>query len=157
MPTQTSFLNLVPKGSAIVSVMGDRKVNEKSDRKAGKKAAPQNDGWKGFVNVELNEVDKAQVRALVNDMNAVWYVVWDLVDRGYKLTISFDASHDVYNCSMTCRADREPNQGLTLSGRGGTVQAAVASFVFKHQTLLGGSWSQAFDGGGRASGPDFVG
>lgn len=112
---------------------------------ASKGAQPtqSGDGWKGFVNVELTDAQKPLVKALCSHADHLWTVIWDLIDASYKLTISNDAAHNSYNVSMTCRNQRDPNNGLTLTGRGGTVLGAMASFVFKHETLLEGKWSGA--------------
>lgn len=141
-------------------VMGvnDRKQDQKDARKAANaQPAPAGDGWKGFVNVELSDAQKPLVKALMSDMPRCWVVVWDLVDAGYKLTISNDATHNSYNVSMTCRNLKDRNMGLTLTGRGGTVEGAVASFVFKHSDILEGDWTATNAHGRRGGGEDFLG
>jgi hypothetical protein len=103
---------------------------------------PVGDGWKGFVNVELQDGHKPLVKASQENPDRLWVVVWDLIDGGYKLTISNDPQHNSYNVSMTCRAAKDINSGYTLTGRGGTVLGAVAAFVFKHDVLLEGDWTR---------------
>lgn len=123
--------------------MGMQDHQRESKRSKGTSSTqptPSGDGWKGFVNVELTDTQKPLVKALMTQGDHLWTVVWDLIDAGYKLTMSNDPSHNSYNVSMTCRVPKDPNNGLTLTGRGGTVLGAMASFVFKHETILEGRW-----------------
>lgn len=123
----------------------------------GAQPTPAGDGWKGFVNVELLDAHKPLVKASQENPDRLWVVIWDLIDGGYKLTISNDAQHNSYNVSMTCRAAKDVNNGLTLTGRGGSVLGAVASFVFKHDVLLEGDWTTGSTAQRGSGGEDYFG
>jgi hypothetical protein len=133
---------------------GDRAVNKRADAKANKAATRQDDGWQGYVNVELSTGDKEGVSELASMMDDVWATIWDLVDAGYKLSVSCDATHNTYNASLTCKNPVDKNRGLTLSGRGGMIVLALASLVYKHRVLLNRDWTthQSYSGGDRGAG-----
>lgn len=151
-----SFEGIV--GEYVVMGMNDR-IEKKPRQKKTDGAQPSlsGDGWKGFVNVELTDAQKPLVKASMSDMARLWTTVWDLVDAGYKLTISNDAQHNSYNVSMTCRNPKDVNAGLTLTGRGGTIEGAVASFVFKHSDILESDWTAVNAHGRRTGDEDFLG
>lgn len=132
----------------------DRKV----DAARKKAVTPKVDGWKGFVQVELNEAQKMQVKALRdNAMPQVWANVVGLIDEGYKLSLSFDTYNDAYVCAVTSKDVDSPNNGLTLTSRGGTLDGAVASFWYKHTSVLDGVWNNVPVKGIRKVGEDDVG
>lgn len=115
------------------------------------------DGWKGFVNVEVPENQKDFVRSLREKPDILWTVILDLVEAGYKMSVTCDMKYSLYNLSLTCKNDKDVNNGYTLSGRGGSLVGAMASFVYKHQNILEGVWSS---GAGTVKGGfdgDFVG
>lgn len=137
---------------------GKQGVDARHDKKvdaAGKRASE--DGWKGFVNVDLTADQKTAVKALALDASAVWAVIFDLVDGGYKLTITYDRANGAYVVSMTAKAAQDVNAGLTLTARGGSVQGACASFVYKHSVVLEGDWTSVGVAGGKRFGEDDVG
>lgn len=118
------------------------------DEKRGRKAdvardKAKADGWRGFVNVELTAAQKKDAAKLLTDVARLWDNLFALIEDGYKLTVSYDFDHEAYNVSLTCRADDDPNKGLTLTGRGGSVEAALVSFSYKHVTILEKVWGEA--------------
>lgn len=138
--------------------INDRALSAKEAKRAQKPAKSfEDDGWKGYVNIELNDLQRDAVKESRKDMNALWDVVWDLVDAQYKLSISYDPTHDVYNLSMTSKAAKDINAGLTLTGRGGSVHGACASFVYKHRIILEGDWRQGSIRANADKSEDFVG
>lgn len=138
------------KGRVAPDVAHDRRVD-------AAKARAQDDGWRGFVNVELNDAQKAAVKAMRADIQKCWAVVFDLVEGEYKMSLSLDAKNNAYVFSMTARREKDVNQGLTLTSRGGTVEGAVASFVYKHSVVLEGDWTTAARRGTGGMSEDDVG
>lgn len=138
------------RGKTPPDVAHDRKVD-------AAKARAVEDGWKGFVNVELTEAQKAEAKKLRENVGACWGVVFDLVEGEYKLSVSLDAKNNAYVVSMTGRKARDVNAGLTLTARGGTIEGALASFVYKHQVILEGDWTSAARRGGGGFDADDIG
>ena len=118
------------------------RVQENKRGEAGKSAnrGQTNDGWKGFVNVELSDKDKQAVKKLFEKYADAWGHILGRVAEGYKLTVSYDDPHTTWNVSLTCRALADNNLGLTLTGRGGSMQAACISLWYKDQYMLKGIW-----------------
>ena len=117
---------------------------QREERFSGKgsssKGVAGSDSWKGFVNVELSDKDKDAVRKLFDKYGEAWTHILGKVAEGYKLTISYDDPHTTFNVSLTCRALADSNLGLTLTGRGGSVQAACISLWYKDTRMLKGIW-----------------
>jgi uncharacterized protein YktA (UPF0223 family) len=114
---------------------------------AGNKNA--GDSWKGFVNIELSYQQKMEAKKLFGKYDQAWTHVLGRVAEGYKLTVSYDDQHTTWNVSLTCRALADSNLGLTLTGRGGSCQAAVVSLWYKDHDLLKGVWELSAVGGRR--------
>lgn len=140
-----------------MSVNGDAKVNSKQKAKDAAREKASADGWKGFVNYELTDDQKPEVKALALQWETVWDELLDLVLQDYKLTVSYDGSRSVWNASVTCRNPKDRNGGLTLTGRGGNFAAAAASVVYKHIYGLNRDWSKALTQTGMSFDPDDVG
>lgn len=136
----------------------ERRAEEKrSARKTTQATRPANDGWRGFVQLELVEADKPAVRALRDDPERLADNVYGMVDDGYKLSISYDTGNDSYVFSATGKREAGRNAGLTLTGRGGAIVSAMAALWYKHDTLLQRDWSNAATKTGKKFDPDDVG
>lgn len=96
--------------------------------------------WKGFVNLDLSDKQKQEVKRLFDKYGDAWTHILGRVAEGYKLTVSYDDQHTTWNVSLTCRALADSNLGLTLTGRGGSCQAACISLWFKDSRVLKGVW-----------------
>jgi hypothetical protein len=122
----------------------ERAKEEKSVRKGG--AAKEQVGaarWIGFVSCELGKDEREAVKDMIGDAARVWNALLGLVALRYKLTLSYDELHNTYNASLTCQDAANRNGGLTLSGRGGSVEAAICALWYKHDVALGGDWQRA--------------
>jgi len=129
----------------------ERQQEERRNGRGGGSGSPQsNDGWKGFVNLELSDKQKAEVKKLFDRYGDAWTHCLGRVAEGYKLTVSYDDPHTTWNVSLTCRSLADHNLGLTLTGRGGSCQAAVISLWYKDDRALKGVWElQPLAGRGR--------
>lgn len=123
----------------MAQVERQREEKKAAAREAAKSRAMA-DGWKGFINLELSDAQKTDARRWMEDPARVWDNIFTLVFAGYKLTLSYDATRSAYNLSMTCKATDDPNNGYTLSGRGGSEIAAAVSFWYKHSEVCQGRW-----------------
>lgn len=124
--------------------INDRELDRKQDAKAARRdKQAADDGWRGFVNVELSDSQKKAVKATLNKGAEQWARVIDLVMDGYKLTVSFDDRNTSFVFAMTCRDPNDDNRGLTLTARGGSLASAVAAWVYKHDEILKGRWDKA--------------
>lgn len=119
----------------------ERKQEDARDvRRSNSGGGKVQDTWKGFVNVELSDKEKLEVKKLFDKYGDAWTHLLGRVSEGYKLTVSYDDQHTTWNVSLTCRALADSNLGLTLTGRGGSCQAACISLWYKDEKMLKGIW-----------------
>ena len=119
----------------------DAKRDEKKAA-AASKSKSANSEWKGFITLELTDGQKTEVKALQADADRVFDNVFSLIDDGYKISFSYDAFHDMYICSATGKNPKSPNNGLTLTGRGGKILGAMASLWYKHDVVTERVWGE---------------
>ena len=156
--TQMCLPGFEPGGKVFPPVAQVERAKENSARKTAKKPEQKSDLWRGFVACELTESDRLRLKSWrVDNEERVWDRFYTLVDDGYKLSLSYDSHGNAYVASMTGKATGTGNDGLTLSGRGGTLHNAVSSLVFKHEILLERDWSGAGMQTQREADPDYVG
>lgn len=117
--------------------------NKREKGQSGRVSGSVDSTWKGFVNLELTDKDKAAARKLFDRYADAWGAILERVGLGYKLTVSYDDPHTTFNVSLTCRALADKNLGLTLTGRGGSMQAACVALWYKDQHVLKGDWTGA--------------
>lgn len=128
----------------------ERQKEEKHDvRRSNAGGGKVSDTWKGFVNIELSDKEKSEVKKLFERYGDAWSHILGRVAEGYKLTVSYDDQHTTWNVSLTCRALEDRNLGLTLTGRGGSCQAACISLWYKDERMLKGVWELSRVGGRR--------
>lgn len=125
-------------------------------RRSNAGGSKKSDGWKGFVNVELSDKQKTEVKKLMGNYADAWVSVMGRVAEGYKLTVSYDDPHSTWNVSLTCRALADSNLGLTLTGRGGSFMAATVSLWYKDEKMLKGVWELSAVAGRREMAEDDV-
>ncbi len=120
---------------------GDKAVNKRSDTREQASKGDANDGWIGFVNCELTDVQKAECKKLLPTFDQAWQSLHELIGLGYKMTVGYDDPHSTWNVSLTGRKGSGKNQGLTLTGRGGSEVAAYVSLWYKHEVVLKRDWT----------------
>lgn len=137
--------------------MNDRAADKKADKTAARKSSKAKfEAWRGFVDVEMTAEDKVACKAATVDFDQVWADLEELVEEGYKMTLSYDEAHTTWNVSLTCRAEKHVNEGYTMSARGGSFAAAARAFWFKHFSMLNEDWSaQAKKGSSQLAADDF--
>lgn len=131
--------------------------NKRAATKDRKKSAFQADGWRGFANVELTDVQKKAVKALLPRGEELWQWLMDVIQDGYRCSISYDGAHTSYVVSLTCREATDKNNGLTLTARGGHVTGAICALFYKHTVVLKEDWNAAVEVPDRAMGEEDVG
>lgn len=86
--------------------------------------------FRGFVNSELQEKDKKELRKLLEDLNWLYNTLGQLVLANYEVKISYDSKLFAYRCIVF--GDINSNDsGLAVSGLGGDVEKAIAVAVYK--------------------------
>ena len=93
--------------------------------------ASQN-GWVGFVNIDLTAADKKAVKEkmLTAELWHDWCETQALA--GYKISQSYDRERECFVVTMTCGNPDLPNYGYSMSQRHRYYGVAIAALVFVH-------------------------
>jgi hypothetical protein len=97
---------------------------------------------KGFLRVTLT--DKQKEAAKSADVFS-GFEEWggQLLQQGYKLSLSWDAENSVFYSTLTQTGEESPWRGWALSGRGPTPEGALKMLFYKHFTVLKEDWAKA--------------
>lgn len=124
-----------------MTVVNEARAERRDAARRKRKGAPDDTAWRGFVQCELSDLDKQHVRELLAAGETAWEYLLALVVEGYKLTLSFDYSNSSWVASLTCKRSSDPNVGLTLTARGGTVVGAMVALFYKDDAVLKREWA----------------
>ena len=112
-------------------------------KKSTKKPAnnPSN-GFKGFININLTDDDKATIKATSLTPEQLMDLLDGFIDDGYKFTFSYDDYSRCYQCIGTHKDSEHPDYGVLLSGRGSTTLKAFKQWWYMVSNMIGESdWS----------------
>ena len=101
-----------------------------------RKPLPKTAEWRGFVNAELTEIHKEDLRANPFKLEEIGECFATMIADGCKMTISYDGKNSSYVASCTDRAPDSMNAGLTVSARGSTVINATQALMYKITIIL---------------------
>lgn len=96
--------------------------------------------FKGFVNVELSETDKATFGKWSEQVD-FWQVVQFFIDDGNVFSLKVDQRSGGYSAAATQRRDDSVNAGLCINMRAGTAVKALMRLVFVLSTVVGENWA----------------
>jgi len=108
-----------------------------------KKSGDNSVSW---INLDLTEKQKAQMREVFPDDSSVFGGLQGLVEQGYKLSVSFDLRNDCVGAYAFPSLDHPENAGMALVARAATVFGALRGLVFRHEVVFKHNWRQT--GGG---------
>lgn len=110
------------------------------------KTSPSNPTFRGFLNIDLSEEDRATIKSTVYN-DADWHGdIEKWIDNGYKFTFGYDDHHRCFQV-IGARSDREhKDAGILLTGRGSTPLKAFKQWVYIQTRLVGeADWSELLD------------
>ena len=96
-----------------------------------------------FVQFELSELQKKQIREWAKNEFSFEESVVGLVDSGYKITFKWDDYGSCYGVFVTPAQADTSNVGLILTGRGSVPATALAEALFKHLIIFNGIWPRS--------------
>jgi len=102
-----------------------------------KPSQPSNTGFRGFLNINLSDEDKAIIKSTHYDL-AEWSSDLDKwIDNGFKFTFSEDEYNHCFQV-IAARQDKEHvDSGILLSARGSTAIKAFKQWVYMQTRLVG--------------------
>lgn len=114
---------------------------------ATNKSKPKNDYvMPEFVNYTLSADEKRHVQAgLTGGKVKVDALLADLASNGYKLSLSYKADKDAFNCAATQQVDGHVHKGYCFSSFAGTPTEAIAFTHFKVFTVFAGKVASEVD------------
>lgn len=96
----------------------------------------------GFIEVELDETERAACRVWINDGAQLLELMQQLADDKYTIKLSYEARNECYAAYISGHWQlNKPDAKWTLSGRGSTAGNAIRQALYKHYEILGGDWS----------------
>ena len=101
-----------------------------------------NNGWNGFVNINLGPEHRKAIKALAKSMKDKDIVgkLLEYVSDGYRVSFSPDDRNDAVVVTMTGK-EGSANAGYSFSQRHSDPMVALAAVVFCHEELCDrGSW-----------------
>jgi hypothetical protein len=128
----------LPEGGFVMGVEKE-KVLAQRDRRGSKKAASM---WLGFLDIPLSEDDKARIPGMNFEGERAFDFIAEMVEDGYKITISQDKAHSCYISTATGQHTQTGNDSYSLTGRGPDAAGSLAALAYKHIILCErGEWA----------------
>ena len=99
--------------------------------------------WGGFINVRIDEDDKAQYDLWAEDNDpTMWVNFQDYLGRGFKFSLAYDPKGDFYLATFTAAGTKLIGIDLRccLTARAPKWETAISLLMFKHEVLAHGNW-----------------
>lgn len=117
-------------------VMVARSKNNGTTTKAGSKAQ-----WTTFVEIPLGASSWEDIHKAFGDADSSFNAVQELLESGYRLSLSHNDQSDAVICSVTCKDEGSVNAGKTFSAFAGSWTDALITALYKHFVIAEGVWS----------------
>lgn len=119
-----------------------------------RKPASSSGRFNKFINISLTVEQKKDLAQSEPLVAFPLELLFDLVEEGFKVSLSEDKRNNSYRCSLTDGREGSPHEGFTMSGRGRYPAAAWASVCYRHYVICQQDWS-TFQESDEGSGSDF--
>lgn len=118
--------------------------------KGKSKAEPQDISWGGFIDLKLDDDDKAGFAAWNSEFQ--WTYLDDLLADEMKVSFSYDDNTETYLCSLTSVKHAGNGMRCVLTARANSWELALALACYKHFVMLETDWGRFTpSNGGRRS------
>lgn len=117
-------------------------------KKPAKQTHPANPSFRGFLNIDLTDEDRATIKSVKYD-SAEWVTDLDKwVDNGFKFTFGYDDYNHCFQCIGT-RSDKEHvDFGILMTGRGSTAVKSFKQWIYIQTRIIGESdWTPLLETG----------
>lgn len=105
--------------------------------------AASNPSFRGFLNIDLNETDKATIKRSEFTAELFDSFLEKKISDGLKFTFSYDDYSHCYQVIGTWNIKTHEDYGILVSGRGSTPIKAFKQWCYIVDTLIDGqSWSE---------------
>lgn len=115
----------------------------KSQKPKEKPAPPANPQFRGFLNINLSDEDKAIIKSAAYDESAYASDLEKWIDSGFKFTFQYDDYSHCFLVIGTPQAKDHEDFGILMAGRGSTPIKAFKQWVYIQTRKVGDSdWTQ---------------
>jgi len=94
-----------------------------------------------WVNIDLTVAQADHMRQLYSDVDKLLNDWQNLIESGYKVTVSEDKWNKCFSCYVIPVGEAHPNKGHILSTRGSDFLKAVRGALFRHHVLFDCVWT----------------
>lgn len=101
------------------------------------------DNFKGFINLKLNEAQKEMFGAWDVEDDDVWLLLSQLATEGYKFSNFYNQQNSTYTSMFTCNDKSSANAGYVLTAYSPNWYQSIRVLLFKHEVVLQRNWSSA--------------
>lgn len=108
-----------------------------------KTATPSTNQWTQFVDIPLTEDDFDEIGKAFPDFEQVDASVSDLLEAGYRVSLSYNAGNDAFIASVTCKNESDDNNGKTFNAFAGSWVEALQCALYKHFIKARKNWGAA--------------
>lgn len=113
---------------------------------------PNDAPWGGFINVTVNDVEKAEFHAWYDENTQhVNSMLDDLLGEGMKYGVAYDRENECYIVTLTGGLVEKANLRCCVTSRAGTWADANALAVWKHYILCAGNYGDLLATGRKRS------
>ena len=99
--------------------------------------------FKGFIEYDLTEQERADLKKREFDLVIADVALTNLVQDNYRVSFGFDFYNNTFTCSLSHKDSTHVNAGWVLVGRGSTPIKALKQVAYKHHEVFGEQWSNA--------------
>ena len=112
--------------------------------KGSSKSFSKGGSWKDkLLHIPMDGHDGDDVRTHYGDAVSLMDGIDDVVQKGYKLSISYNVGNDTFIASLSGRVEGTPNFDFTISGFAPTWDMAVGVVLYKHYIICEeGPWAE---------------
>lgn len=107
------------------------------------KARPEPAAFKGFIEYDLTEQEKKDLKQREFDLVIANTVMTNLVQAEYRVSFGFDFYNSTFTCSLSHKDPKHENAGWVLVGRGSEPIKALKQVAYKHFDVFSEVWHNA--------------
>jgi len=98
--------------------------------------------WRGFIDVKMSEMDKANMQAWDITDQDVWDGIAQYCEAGVKVTMVWSPQQKAFICSGVGQANAGVNAGWCVTAFAKDPYSAARTWLFKVATMLPADWTE---------------
>lgn len=115
-------------------------------KRTPKPAYTAQNGFKGFLNIQLSDEDKSIIKSAAYDEATYASDLEKWIDNGFKFTFSSDDFNHCFQVIGTRQDKEHVDYGILLTGRGSTPVKALKQWVYVQTRLIAESdWASLLE------------